>query len=130
MAFKSARQIRSSLHRLFSTTVTRTRFGLLGIPYNGGTSTKGNGVELAPQLIRQHNVITELTNFNPNIDIQDFGDIEVSDSGEELNASPKNMKNYSGFMPLMNRVNEKIQEIRADNRICITLGGDHAIAVG
>lgn len=117
-------------NRMFSTQSAKTKIGLLGVPYNEGTSRKGLGAEFAPEMIRQHGVVNEILEFNENVDIKDFGDVEVKDVKENTNVSPKNMIHYDGFMPLMQRISNKVQEIRSENRICVTLGGDHAIAVG
>lgn len=115
--------------RLYSTQPVTTKIGLLGVPYNGGTSTN-DGSELGPKLIRQSGLVKEIEEFNENVDIKDFGDLPVNDSPSEFKSSPKNMLNYSGFIPLMKSLSEKVQEVRAEKRICITLGGDHSIAVG
>lgn len=115
--------------RLFSTESIKTKVGIVGVPYNRGSSRK-TGTELAPNVIRQSGFIKQVHEFQPNVDLKDFDDVTVNDLHQSLETIPKNMLNYTGFMPLMKRINEKVQEIRAENRICITLGGDHAIAVG
>lgn len=116
--------------RLFSTESAKTKVGIVGIPYNRGQSKK-TGTELAPNAIRQSGFIKQINEFHPNIDIKDFGDVPVNDMpAQALETLPKNMLNYAGLMPVMKCINEKIQEIRAENRICISLGGDHTIAVG
>lgn len=119
--------------RLFSTQSVKTKIGLLGVPYNSGTATNfADKIDiLGPKLIRQNGgLIEEIEEFNENVDIKDFGDLPINDAQSELKLSPKNMENYGGFMPLMKLLSEKVQEIRAENRICITLGGDHSLAVG
>lgn len=116
--------------RSFSMQPLKTRVGLLGVPYNQGTSKQGNGVELAPAIIRQSDLIQGIQEFNPNVDIKDFGDVPTTDLQKTITKVPKNMRNFSGYMPLMNRISERVRDIRDEHRICITLGGDHAIAVG
>lgn len=113
---------------MYSAQISRTRIGLLGIPYNEGTTKKG-GAELAPAMIRQQGLMKSIMDFNEHVDIKDFGDLDVNVK-EELNNQPDNMINYTRFMPLMESISKKIVQIRTDNRICVTLGGDHAIAVG
>lgn len=115
--------------RLYSTESIKTKIGVIGVPYNRGTSKKV-GTELAPNVIRQSDFIKKIHEFHENVDIKDFGDVAVNDIEQTLESTPKNILNYAGLMPSMKRISEKIQEIRAENRICITLGGDHTIVVG
>lgn len=116
--------------RLFSTQVVKTKVGLLGVPYNGGTSRKGIGTELAPDLIRKEGLVSEIEEFNESVDLKDFGNLNIDKNPQGSPSEPNNMLNYGGFMPLMKRLSEKVQEIRNEKRICVTLGGDHALAVG
>lgn len=115
--------------RLFSTESIKTKIGIVGIPYNRG-NPKRNGTELAPNVIRQSDSFKEIKEFNENVDIKDFGDVAVNNIEQELESIPKNMLNYAGLLPTMKSVSEKIQDVRAENRICITLGGDHTIVIG
>lgn len=118
--------------RLFSTQSRRTKIGLLGAPYNKGAKRNDVGCDLAPNLLRQSNLISSITDSNEHVDVKDFGDLEIVGSQQEkkIDNEPKNMHYYDGFMSTMHRLSEKVSEIRKENRICITLGGDHAIAVG
>lgn len=116
--------------RMFATQPVKTKMGLLGVPYNEGTSRVENGTELAPKLIREGGLVEEIAEFNENVDLKDFGDLSINASKSCGKIRTKNILNYDGFMPLMKRLSDKVQEIRAENRICVTLGGDHAIAVG
>lgn len=114
------------LRRQFS-----TKIGIVGAPYKYGT-THNLGVERAPGLLRDHDLAGKIVEFNENVDIKDFGDVVTSEpvvasDGVKL---PENMHHYDRFMPTMQRLSEKIGEVRRDGRICVTLGGDHAIAVG
>ena len=114
--------------RLFSSQSIKTRIGLIGIPYNEGASDRTIGTELAPDLIRKGGLVNEIEEFNEHVDIKDFGNLTIK--AEDVEISSTNMLNYSRFMPLMQEISEKVQEIRAENRICVTLGGDHTLAVG
>lgn len=116
--------------RMFSSQSMKIQIGLLGIPYNEGASRTNIGTALAPDLIREGGLVKEIMDFNENVDVKDFGNLPVDDMKEASQASPTNMKNFDGFMPIMKRISEKVQQIRAENRICINLGGDHGLAVG
>lgn len=112
-----------------STKFNITKIGLLGVPYDEGGPT--GGIALAPSAIRDGGLIQEILEFNEHVEIKDFGDVTLEPNEirkwEEL---PQNMKNYNSFMALMHRLSEKVCDIRNEDRICVTLGGDHSIAVG
>lgn len=117
-------------NRNFVSQKLKTKVGLLGVPYKDGTSRQDVGTELAPKLIREAGLIKQIQDFNENVDLKDFGDLPIDKTNDLPKKSSNNLLNYDGFMPLMKRLSEKIQEIRAENRICVTLGGDHSLAVG
>lgn len=117
-------------NRMYSTQTVKTRIGLLGIPYGEGTSRKGLGSDLAPHMIREHGLLQEIQDFNENVDIKDYGNLDCNNFSENIIKRPNNMVNYNGFMPLMLSICNKVKEIRNEKRICVSLGGDHAIAVG
>lgn len=120
--------------RNFSTQPFRSKVGLIGVPYNEGTETKGKayGLDIAPDLIRDGGLINEISKLNEHVDIKDFGNLAVDPNKTNFECgSPRNMHNYDhGFMNTMRRLSEKVSEIRKENRVCVTLGGDHSIAVG
>lgn len=109
-----------------------TKIGIVGVPYRYGTN-RDLGVERAPGLLRDSGLAAKIVEFNENVDVKDFGDVvageprAVASGGQKF---PDNMHHYDRFMPTMQRLSEKIGEVRRDGRICVTLGGDHAIAVG
>lgn len=107
-----------------------TKVGLIGVPYKFGADRKDLGCENAPSLLRASGLIKEIVDFNENVDIKDFGDVEVHAHEGSNSESPENMHFYDRLMPTMKRLSDKIGEVRRENRICVTIGGDHAIAVG
>lgn len=115
----------------FATYATKTRVGLLGVPYNRGSKeTETKGLDFAPTAIRNGNLVDEIKYFNEHVDFKDFGDLKMDFIKVQQN-EPTNMHHYNeGFQTTMHRLCEKVCEIRNDNRTCVTLGGDHAIAVG
>lgn len=119
------------IRRSFSSNITKTKIGLLGVPFNRGVKEPGIiGTELAPKAIRDGGLIKEITSFNENLDLKDFGDL-IIDSNNVKQTAPANMHHYNtGFQSTMQRLSDKVQEIRKEERICVTIGGDHSIAVG
>lgn len=119
------------VRRYFATQATKTKIGLLGVPFkNGSNHQKIKGTELAPNVIRDGGLIEEITYFNEHVDLKDFGDLRI-DTTNIRQIEPKNMLYYNdGFQSTMHRLCEKVSEIRNEDRMCVTLGGDHAIAVG
>lgn len=109
-----------------------TKVGIVGVPFNYGSTYKNLGVERGPSAIRAGNLIENILEFHENVDVKDFGDIEIYEPPAAASDSktPENMHFYDRLMPTMQRLSEKIGEIRRDDRICVTLGGDHAIGVG
>lgn len=107
------------------------RIGLLGVPYNRGIKRIDVlGTELAPNAIRDGDLEGEIKYFNEHVDYKDFGDLRI-DSTDVKQTEPLNMHHYNrGFQSTMHRLSEKVCEIRKDNRVCVALGGDHALAVG
>lgn len=62
------------------------------------------------------------------VDIKDYGDITL---GKICDAeSPKNMFNYHEVVSTMQNLSDKVLEVLKDNRMCITLGGDHSVGFG
>lgn len=118
-----ARYMTTSVHR------SMTRAGIVGVPFNKGQPL--GGVALGPQAIRDGGLVKDIKGFNPWIDIQDYGDVnEHSATITNTGTLPENMRNYEIFAGTMQRLSDKVLEVYRDNRMCWTLGGDHAIAVG
>lgn len=119
------------MRRGFTSNVTKKKVGLLGVPFNRGVKEPGIiGTELAPKAIRNGGLVKEITGFNELVDLKDFGDLTI-DSNNVKQSAPVNMHNFNtGFQSTMQRLSDKVQEIRKEKRICITIGGDHSIAVG
>lgn len=120
-----------SIRRRFASNVAQTKVGLLGVPFNRGLKVAGIiGTELAPKVIRDGGLVKEITSFHEHLDMKDFGDL-IIDSNNVKQTAPANMHHYNtGFQSTMQRLCDKVQEIRKEERICVTIGGDHSIAVG
>lgn len=105
-----------------------TRVGLVGAAFNKGQ--KLLGVERGPQAVRAGGLIENVKEFNPNVDMKDFGDVTEIQTKFFENQLPKNMAQYPYFAATMRSLSDKVQEVLNDNRMCWTIGGDHSIAVG
>lgn len=61
--------------------------------------------------------------------MKDYGNIEYK-SKDLHGRLADNMKDLRDFAECTKELSNQVQNIIKDNRICITLGGDHSIAVG
>lgn len=117
------------LSRCFSTKNQFSKVGIIGVPFSKGQ--KRSGVAHGPKFIRDAGLLSEIKDFNENVDIKDYGDVtESAETLEYANKVPKNMVNYNEFVHTSFRLSEKVQEILKDGRLCMALGGDHSIAFG
>lgn len=58
----------------------------------------------------------------------DYGDIEL---GAPSDASgPANMHNYHEVISTMRNLSDKVYKVLSDERLCVTLGGDHSLGIG
>lgn len=74
-------------------------------------------------------MINEIKQISPNIDIQDYGDVEY----EVVNSSGRKIANLNdlGHVAACNKVlADKVEQILGDNRMPVTIGGCHSIAIG
>lgn len=62
-------------------------------------------------------------------DIKDFGDVPEKkvDTGGKV---PSNMKEFADVVGCNQVLSKMVQEVLAEGRMCVTLGGDHALGVG
>lgn len=104
-----------------------SRVGIVGVPFNKGQRL--NGVALGPKFIRNGGLVENIKEFNHNVDIRDFGDVQEDELkiDEKL---PENMLNYKYHSATMKQLSDKVLNVLNDDRICWNLGGDHSIAVG
>ncbi|XP_075157136.1 arginase [Haematobia irritans] len=125
---------KSAIRYLSSTTSTtsglRNKLGILGVPFSKGQ--RKAGVERAPDLLREHGLITKLQQSSGgNLLISDYGNLDyklIDDS--QTPAQYKNMKNYGSFMNCNRALIEKIPQILQEQDQFLCLGGDHAIGFG
>lgn len=63
----------------------------------------------------------------PHLDVKDYGDVNYTQRRLD---SIKYVNNWPDITVCNEAISNKVQQIVSDNRICLTLGGDHSIAVG
>ncbi|CAH2989986.1 unnamed protein product [Chilo suppressalis] len=101
------------------------KVGIVGVPFEKGQ--KKYGVSVAPAALRAAGLIEELSEID-GLDVKDFGDIEVtcSDSTPVVD----NMAHLQQVSVCNKRLSDKVSEILKDERVAVTIGGDHSIGVG
>ncbi|CAH0557728.1 unnamed protein product [Brassicogethes aeneus] len=102
-----------------------SKIGVLGVPFNKGQPKLG--VAKGPKVIRDAGLIQKLSEIHELVDVKDYGDVSynINEVKEILN-----MKEYPHFASCNLEVSRNVEKIVKDGRICLTLGGDHSIAVG
>lgn len=112
--------------RGLATNANTQKVGIIGVPFSKGA--KVSGVQLGPKAIRDAGLVKEINDFHPDVDIKDYGDVPEVDV--ELPTLPKNMPNYQTVVGTMRNLSQRVSEVLNEGRTCITLGGDHTIAIG
>lgn len=64
---------------------------------------------------------------DPSIDIQDYGDVKYEIDNE---TEVSNMKNWAHVAKCNQELSKHVYNIIQDQRVCLTLGGDHSIGLG
>ncbi|XP_051867290.1 arginase, hepatic-like [Pristis pectinata] len=100
------------------------RLGILGAPLSRGQGKKG--VEVAPAALRKSGLVKALRIGG--CDVKDYGDLKFEDEPEDQPFGTVKMPRTVG------RANEKLSQavnkVKASGQICLTLGGDHSLAIG
>ncbi|KAM4040692.1 arginase-1 [Anomaloglossus baeobatrachus] len=98
--------------------------GLVGAPFSKG-QPKG-GVEEGPIYMRRAGLIEKLKELE--YDVEDFGDLHFP---ELPNDEPfQNVKNPRAVGQATEKVANTVADVKKAGRVCLTLGGDHSLAVG
>ncbi|XP_052563992.1 arginase, hepatic [Culex pipiens pallens] len=103
------------------------KIGIVGVPFEKGQRKKGVG--LGPKAIREAGLIDSIQEISNKLDIRDYGDIRY----EALNLQGRlaaNMKKLEHVASCTRFLSERVTQVLNEERLCLTLGGDHAIAIG
>ncbi len=117
----------NNVRRLSSTT--NKHIGIIGVPFSGGQRKQGVGN--GPKALRKGGLIKDLQAISPTFNIKDYGDIDYKiEADSAWNRSVDNMNKLEHVSFCCKALSEKVQQILKDGRTCISLGGDHSIAIG
>lgn len=105
--------------------VRDTKVGVLGVPFENGQPKIGVGN--GPRFIRDGGLIQSLKEIHAYMDVVDYGDVTYTIDPQIQNVP--NMKEYVHMVSCSREVTKRVTEIIKDGRVCLTVGGDHAIAV-
>ncbi|KAL7745683.1 hypothetical protein ACLKA6_009890 [Drosophila palustris] len=138
------RQIASSCQRLSgqlplqlqfqsrcSSASAKQTLGIIGVPFAKGQSKQG--VELAPDLLRQNKLREVLQSSDERLVITDYGNLEYATNETLLQQQRQHyhhVRNYADFMACNLALIEQVQQILKQNEQFLTIGGDHAIGFG
>ncbi|XP_058447030.1 arginase, hepatic [Malaya genurostris] len=103
------------------------KIGIIGVPFEKGQRKQGVG--LGPKAIRQAGLIESIQEISHRLSIRDYGDIHY----DALNLTGRhtaNMRMLEHVASCTKHLSEKVVQVLNDDRLCVTLGGDHAIAIG
>nr|XP_029729328.1 arginase, hepatic-like [Aedes albopictus] len=129
-----AKLLRSSRSRQLSTDalekfrkINYEKIGIVGVPFEKGQRKKGVG--LGPKAIREAGLLDSIQEISNKLDIRDYGDIQY----EALNLQGRlatNMKQLEHVASCTKLLSQRVTRVLNEDRLCLTLGGDHAIAIG
>lgn len=95
------------------------------MPFEKGL--KKYGVSVAPAAIRTAVLIAELQGTEK-LDVKDHGDIHIA--VQTQNTAVHNMNHLSLVSKCNETLSKKVTEVLKEDRMFITIGGDHSIVVG
>lgn len=98
--------------------------GFIGAPFSKGQPR--GGVEEGPKSLRDAKLLEQLKKLGN--DVKDYGDLHFPDveNDEPFN----NVKNPRTVGQANEKLAKTVSEVKKSGRICLTVGGDHSLAVG
>lgn len=123
----SLRVFRNVANKFQGRNFTTKKIGIIGVPFDKGAGTQGT--DQGPDALRQSGLIQEIKDISPDIDVKDYGDIAyelVKSNGRIIG----NLKNIDDVASCNKALADKVEQVLNDDRMPITLGGCHSIAIG
>ncbi|CAH1643522.1 unnamed protein product [Spodoptera littoralis] len=100
------------------------KVGIIGVPFEKGQ--KKYGVSVAPAALRYAGLIQQLSEID-GLDVKDYGDIETPGIEE---VKMENMAHLALVSACNKKLSERVSQVLRDDRVVVTIGGDHSIGVG
>ncbi|XP_016948274.1 arginase-1 [Drosophila biarmipes] len=125
------------LHRAKSTgrstasTEPEQTLGIIGVPFAKGQGKQG--VELAPDLLRQSSLRQVLQSSHDGLVIRDYGNLQYAVDEpllQQQRVHYHHIRNYADFMACNRALIEQVKLMLAENSQFLAIGGDHAIGFG
>ncbi|KAG0712895.1 Arginase-2, mitochondrial [Chionoecetes opilio] len=107
-------------------SLPRGGVGVVGAPFNKGQ--RREGVSKGPQVIRETGVLEHLTSLG--LDVRDYGDVNDDNTGPDLHLGPDGERHHTTVLEYNRRLSSAVTRVVKEGRVCVTLGGDHSIAIG
>ncbi|XP_072936128.1 arginase, hepatic [Epargyreus clarus] len=101
------------------------KVGVIGVPFEKGQ--KKYGVSMAPAAMRAAGLIEQLKEID-GLDVKDYGDIDTPGCADPV--AVDNMIHLPLVSECNRKLSEKVSQILKDDRVAVTIGGDHSIGVG
>lgn len=103
--------------------VKNNKIGIVGACFDKG-QTK-DGVQLGPKALRDADLITTLREAG--FDVKDYGDIHTKESPKSELINNLKCKNAHIVAQATYYLRKKVIQCLNDDRLCLTLGGDHSV---
>ncbi|XP_016998217.2 arginase-1 isoform X2 [Drosophila takahashii] len=121
------------LHRAKSTASSEPEqtLGIIGVPFAKGQGKQG--VELAPDLLRQSSLRQVLQSSHDGLVIRDYGNLQYAVDEpllQQQRVHYHHIRNYADFMACNRALIEQVKLMLAENSQFLAIGGDHAIGFG
>ncbi|KAJ8734095.1 hypothetical protein PYW07_014646 [Mythimna separata] len=100
------------------------KVGIIGVPFEKGQ--KKYGVSVAPAALRYAGLLDQLREID-GLDVKDYGDIETPGIEE---VAMENMAHLALVSACNKKLSQKVSQVLREDRIAVTIGGDHSIGVG
>ncbi|XP_048392050.1 arginase-1-like [Stegostoma tigrinum] len=100
------------------------KIGILGAPFSRGQGKEG--VKTGPDALRRSGLLTALQAGG--CDLKDYGNLTFEDEPKDEPFGTVKMPRTVGKANA--KLFQAVNKVKADDRLCVVLGGDHSLAIG